>query len=312
MVGTPGAVGSQVPVASAHRVERPKVPAPPCYDGKASALDEWEAELNQQFEWYGTNAEIDRLRFAAVYLKGTARDWWIHLPEAEKGAIASWPLLIAALKRRFQPVTTAEMARGKLSNLTQGKATVHEYVTVFRKLMMSLSDMGEADRLFAFLRGLKPAIATQLRIHGVKSVDAAIEMAVRMGSMVEFAALTAASAAASSQHASSSSAPMELDELGIEGLEKETGESDSKGDSPDVPVTRAEFQQLLAAMREQRQPYIRQPSAGQSSMHRDAAGRLQYGSLTQSQMDAHFAAGTCFKCGKSGHVARKCSRKQGN
>ena len=313
---SPGASSASSPPALAPRTERPKLPAPPAYEGRAAALDDWEAELNQQFEWYGTIAEGERLRFAAAYLKGTARDWWTHLPAAEKATIASWPLLVAALRRRFQPVTTAEMARARLATLTQGKASVHEYVTAFRKLMMSLSDMAEADRLFAFTRGLKPAIATQLRIQGVKTVDAAIEMAVRMGSMGEFAALTAVPSTAAP---SNGAAPMDLDELGIEGLEKETDAATGSGTATipstgEAPVTRAELQQLLAAMQEQRRPHRQSGAApaGSSPMHRDEAGRLQYGSLTQAQMDAHFAAGTCFKCGKAGHQARKCSKKQGN
>ena len=72
----------------------------------------------------------------------------------------------------------------------------HCDVAAFRRLLIPLSDMGEADRLHAFTRGLKPAIATQLRVHGVQTTDAAIEMAVRVGSMSEFAALASASAGA--------------------------------------------------------------------------------------------------------------------
>ena len=305
------------------RVDRPKLPSPPSYDGKAAALDEWVSDLDQQFDWYQMSAEADRLRFATAYLKSAARDWWTHLGAADKAQVASWSALVDALRRRFQPVITADLARARLAVLAQGKASVHEYVSAFRKLMVSLADMGEADRLFAFARGVKPVIATQLRVHGVKTVEAAIEMAVRIGSMGEFAVLAGASSSVAS---SSASVPMELDALlGIEGLERETdlgsegGASSSAAAAADAPVTRAEFAQLLAAMQAQRapRPFAQKgaPAAAapsSSPMHRDDSGRLQFGSLTQSQMDAHWTAGTCFQCGKAGHRARKCPKKQSN
>lgn len=295
--------------AYAPRVERPRLPAPATYEGQAAALDEWGVEMEQQYDWYGTHDEKERLRTATAFLRGAARDWWTHLVPADRAAVDTWSALLAALRRRFQPVTTAAMARARLDALVQGRLSVHEYVAAFRRLLIPLSDMGEADRLHAFTRGLKPTIATQLRVHGVQTTDAAIEMAVRVGSMSEFAALASASAGAASSHGG---APMDLDELGIEGLEKETNSADGS----DAPVTRAEFQQLLAAMQENRRGRSRPAASSEvrpaGAMQRDEGGRLRYGDLTQAQMDAHFTAGTCFNCGKPGHLARKCTKKQSN
>jgi Retrotransposon gag protein/Zinc knuckle len=300
------------PSAYAPRVERPRLPAPATYEGQASALDEWGAEMEQQYDWYGTHDEKERLRTATAFLRGAARDWWTHLASADRAAIDTWSALLAALRRRFQPVTTAAMARARLDTLAQGRQSVHEYVAAFRRLLIPLSDMGEADRLHAFTRGLKPTIATQLRVHGVQTTDAAIEMAVRVGSMSEFAALASAPAGAAASHGG---APMDLDELGIEGLEKETSGHSATGGA-DAPVTRAEFQQLLAAMQENRRGRSRPAASneGRSAgpIPRDEEGRLRYGDLTRAQMDAHFTAGTCFNCGKPGHIARKCTKKQSN
>lgn len=308
------------------RVERPRMPAPASYEGKASTLDEWIVELEQQFEWYQTHTELERLRFATAFMKGTARDWWLNLAVPARAAIVTWDQMKDALRGRFQPVTTAEMARARLATLGQGKATVHQYVAAYRKLLISLTTMSEDDRLFAFVRGLQPSIAMQLRVHGVKSVEQAIEMAVRVGSLSEFAALASASAHTTSSSstsslpaAASSSAPMELDALsGIEGLEQDTNGTASSSSSStiasaDGPITRGEFQQLLNAMREQRTGGRRQGapsnSASQSSIKQD--GRVHYGDLTRERMDKHFAEGTCFSCGKTGHQARNCRSRQG-
>ena len=264
--------------------------------------------------------DAPRMRLATSVLAGDAWDWWAHLGAA---APAGWTALVDALRARFQPVTSAETARAKLASLAQGKASVNEYISAFRRLLVSVPTMGEDDRLFHFTRGLRPAIATQLRVHGVKTLTLAIEMAARVGSLGELAAM---GPSASSVASSSTSAPMDLDALlGIEGLERETGAdpeggaSSSAAAAADAPVTRAEFAQLLAAMQAQRapRPFAQKgaPAAAapsSSPMHRDDSGRLQFGSLTQSQMDAHWTAGTCFQCGKAGHRARKCPKKQSN
>jgi hypothetical protein len=122
----------------------PKLPASVFFEGKSTALDEWATSMSKQFDWYGTQVETDRLRFAVGFLNGSAYDWWSNLPntESDRTAIDTWSKLVDALRRRFQPVTTAEMARARLATLAQGKPTVHEYVSAFRRLLIPLSDIG--------------------------------------------------------------------------------------------------------------------------------------------------------------------------
>src|SRR6202044_2928915 len=109
----------QMQSAYAPRIERPRLPAPATYEGQASALDEWGVEMEQQYDWYGTHDEKERLRTATAFLRGAARDWWTHFPPADRAAIGTWSALLAALRRRFQPVTTAAMARARLDTLAQ-------------------------------------------------------------------------------------------------------------------------------------------------------------------------------------------------
>src|SRR5680860_1051748 len=66
------------PVAvAAPQAPHPRLPAPAAFDGAASKLDEWRADLQQQFDYYGTHSDAARLRFAAGFIKGAARDWWV-------------------------------------------------------------------------------------------------------------------------------------------------------------------------------------------------------------------------------------------
>ena len=70
--------------AAAPRVDRPRLPAPAAYDGKAASLDKWIADLRQQFEWYGITLDADRMRFATGFIEGSARDWWTALASAAR------------------------------------------------------------------------------------------------------------------------------------------------------------------------------------------------------------------------------------
>lgn len=121
----------QPPAAAAVRPAAPRIPNPPVYEGRALGLDDWLSAMRQQFRWYDAAmaADADRIRFAITHLKGPALDWWEHLAAA--AAPTTWAAMEAALRGRFQPVTSAESTRAKLSTLSQGKASIHEYIATF-------------------------------------------------------------------------------------------------------------------------------------------------------------------------------------
>jgi hypothetical protein len=281
-----------------------KLPAPSSYEGKASTLLEWEASLRRQFTLYQYNGPLE-VSTAAAFLTGAAHDWWVHLDQGTRANVVDFTSLVAALKARFMPVTSADTARAQIARLEQGKSTVNAYISAFRQLLPHVPTMGHDDRLFAFKRGLKPIIATQLTVHGVKTLDAAIEMAARVGAATEHGAAAAAAVGRSPD----SSTAMEVDALGlnaIEGLEQatETDGSAGSGSGP-VTLTREALQMLLAAARFRSGG---KPSGKQGGGSRFEDGRFRFGNLSREQMDSHFAAGTCFLCGKAGHRAKQCPK----
>lgn len=304
----------------------PRIANPAPFEGKDGTLDGWLSKMRQQFNWYGygADAHAQRIRFTTAYFGGAALDWWEFLADAERPA--TWDGLEKALRQRFQFEATAVTARAKLLALTQGKSSVNEYVSSFRRLLVAVPTMSEDDRLFQFTRGLQPAIATQLRVQGVATLDAAIAMASRIGSLKDMhasaagAASSAASAAASSS--SNTAAPMDLDALlggSIEGLEQETA---GTATATNAPVTRAEFQQLLNAMREQRSRSHRGAGgSGQEGQRQRGAGQPRplpvLSHLTPAQVKEYMDAGKCFSCGSTEHMSRYCPKrpakpKQGN
>ena len=305
----------QQPAAAAPRVERPRLPPPSQYDGRSAvALDGWLRELQQQFEWYATDDDAGRLRFAGALLKGTALDWWsslsdaVHQP-AGAGVDSLRPTtyvdFVARLRGRFQPINSAQTARVQLDELRQGpKQSVHDYISAFRALLVRVPDMSEGDRVHRFLRGLRSNVATQLRIQGVSNLDAAISMAARVGSIAEFgsssnigpqhSSVTPASAASSSSDA------MELDN--IEGLDRETDGSSSSS----APVTQAQLTALINAMKSERGS---NRSKGTKTGPKDVTAAIaKRFKLTPEQVREHFDKGQCFNCDGTGHSSRACTK----
>jgi len=296
------------PAAAAPHSARPRLPAPAAFDGAASKLDEWRADLLQQFDYYAITSDAERLRFAAGHMRGSARDWWTYLEAAARPA--TWDALIVALRARFQPVTTATTARAKLHALTQGKASVHAYVSAFRALLVAVPDMGDADRLFAFQRGLQPAIALQLQVHGVTTLENAIAMATRIGSFGDAHAASRAAFGPSAAASSSASAPMDLSN--VEGFDQNEPQDTDDAQDESIAELRAEMRQMLNAMRAQRGGHSgRGGSAGAG-----AGARGGYSSnlpriphLSPLQVKEYMDAGKCFVCGSTEHRSRDCPKR---
>jgi len=296
------------------RVSLPRLAPPPFFDGQSNKVDEWITNLQQQFDYYESSFSSDaqRLRFASAYLKGPALDWWSNVPVAGRPTTISG--LYAAIRGRFQPISSADTARAKLLNLTQGKGSVHDYVSAFRRLLILVPTMSEDDRLFQFIRGLPSAAASQLKLQAVATVEEAIAMATRIGAFNEYNGWNSRAAPASAAMARNDSSAMDLDN--IEGLEKETADFEETDPSA-APVTRAEFAELLNAMRQSRGQ-----SKGNDSHHQgrksnegksDIASRMakKY-NLSLDQVREHWDKSLCFNCSKKGHASHECRGNKKN
>jgi hypothetical protein len=302
-VAVPGGGPTAPPV---RLLQGPRMPAPPAYDGSAAQLDGWLNELQRQFRYYEYASDAQKLHLATAFLSGAAHDWHTHLAAQP----TSWAAFVAGLRQRFQPVTSAQTARNELDALRQGNSPVNDFIAAFRRLLVLVPDMSEADRLHRFLHGLRPGIAAHLRVHGINRMDAAIEMAARIGALGE-QTQSAPSSGATGAHSNPAHVPMEVDVLGIEGLEQETSASSgAEGDtaSKNAPVTRAEFQQLLNALQQHRSAPTK--GGGGSSRPQQRRGPPQIPHLTPVQVQEYMAAGKCFGCGSKEHQSRQCEKRK--
>lgn len=322
-IAAAAAAGANAAAASASRPSAvgPRLAAPAPYEGKAAALDDWLADLTQQFDWYTMTDPALRVRFASAYLRGAARDWWTHLSDAERPA--DWAAMVAALRRQFQPVNSAEQARAKLALLVQGKRNVNEYIADFRRLIVLTPDMAAADRMFFFKRGLQEDIAVALRISGsVTTLEDAIAMATRVGGVSDFTQASAAGSAGKGAAAGRGSGhAMDIDVLAHVDADTPTAGNSAPGSgaASDAPVTQRDLQLLLAAMRDgHRHGGGGAPGKGGRGGRSGGDSRLprnlpRIPHLTPLQVKEYMDSGKCFTCGSKEHRGRDCpQRQQGN
>ena len=79
----------------------------------------------------------------------------------------------------FTPVTEKSVARERLYNLKQ-LGSVQTYTSLFRQLTFDIDDMGEADKLSLYIRGLKSAVKVQLALREPNTLEEAMAAAERV------------------------------------------------------------------------------------------------------------------------------------
>ena len=153
------------------------------YDGAAGTkLDEWLEELGLAVDLYELNSH-ESIRFGTSRLRGAALQWWRAMGKADQATIATVDLLATALRLRFQPITSAHVAREKLLSLSQGSRHVNEYIAEFQRWHAQLPTMSMEDAVFQFERGLRTDIAEKLKIQGVTKLSDATALAARVGAL---------------------------------------------------------------------------------------------------------------------------------
>lgn len=286
------AAAAAVPLPGGRGAARP--PHLPTYDG-SKGLDEWFLALRQQDRWYGYQDAPSRLRLATAYLAGPALAWYEFTYPAAAVPV-DWATFEAALRARFQPITSAETARAKLITISQGSMSVQDYVSAFNTLLAALpAPHDEAMNLHLFLRGLKPHTREMLRAKGVADYKEAITMAVRVGNPMPVAA------------SSSSSSAMDLSAI--------------EDRSPTAPKDSVEaFASLLLAAIQSRMPVRNHGSGsgsgkaqstssgwGPNTVRGGPPSRVE--GLTPRQAQAYYDADRCFHCGGIGHRRYDCPKK---
>ena len=267
------------------------------YDGSAGTkLDEWPEELGLAVDLYELNSH-ESIRFGASRLRGAALQWWRAMGKSDQAAITTVDLLAKALRSRFQPITSAHIAREKLLSLSQGARHVNEYIAEFQRLHTQLPYMAMEDALFLFERGLRTDIAEKLRIQGVSNLVDATALAARVGALT--------SSSTSSMARSGSSVTSRLHQMDIE--DGESSQSDRRLERMEAALNALQQNSnpstgLGAKTQAKRGCAKQRQQQGQSRL----PPQIQIPGVPEEVLQQRWAAKLCLRCGQEGHRSMAC------
>jgi hypothetical protein len=175
--GVNGTVVSQV------KASKPKV-----FNGKFGVDPAvWTYYVDLYYEISGVKDEERKVMVAASYLVDRAATWWRNLAEharvsGVKPCNGKWDIFKEKLIQAFRPVNHVKLARDKLATLKQ-YGSVAKYNDEFISLCMQIPDMGEADKLDRYVRGLKFKVKKDVELAEPKTLEEAMNKASRIDSI---------------------------------------------------------------------------------------------------------------------------------
>lgn len=147
------------------------IPEPQTYAGKPDSkeVDNFMFDMEQYFWATTITVEGDKVLHAIMYLREDAKLWWrTKYAEMEAGQcqIDTWEEFKTELNAQFYPENVAFLAMTRLRECTQ-TGSIREFVRFFSRIMLDITYMSDADRLFSFMMGLKPYARNELnRLRG--------------------------------------------------------------------------------------------------------------------------------------------------
>lgn len=224
----PAVVAQQPTVAVPNSM---KLPKPPETNGKQPSPVNWchkmETYLHAQAADLNSSATV---AYAAAFLKDAALTWYRQheqsVARGQQTPFLSWQQFKDAFISRFTPIDPTETAREQLDKLVQTRS-VYQYAQEFNFCMLELPDMHEADRVHCFIKGLKPAIRTHVKLQKPTMLHDAVELAIKADSAVWQSSRSYISSSGGSrsnaQQQQAAVTPMELGTADLDAMQQTTG-----------------------------------------------------------------------------------------
>ena len=165
--------------AQAPSGERPRmrhVKSPPVFRGDTREFKEWAFAIELAMKSLQLDNAEERLSYAASFLEGNARLWFIAYQEANT-LFSDWPDLKSKLGEVFGPVYDREQARIDLFALHQDE-TLDEYINKFSRLSLQVPELDDHSRAILFTRGLAQGLSGEVLREHPQHLAQAIRAAV--------------------------------------------------------------------------------------------------------------------------------------
>jgi len=294
-----------------------RLPALSKFNGEiGAALEVWRRELESHFDYYSRSSIInddDRLQYAVAHLGDAARTWWESIKGTEE--IKTYAAFKESLFARYRPILASEQARTQLWSLQQReKQSVSGYINTFQSLMAHISDMGEADQVHQFVRGLNSQVGQRVREQTPTKLAAAIALAVKYEGSLSLGTKAAASYRATT--ASSHTDNDQMDLGAVAASENTTAPAPAPSHTPSLEDVMSQLNALNARFAQSSAsppssvpsfPTTQPKASGRPRGGR--GGRFKIEGVSREDIVARKAANQCFKCGGSGHWKSECTKK---
>lgn len=190
------------------------------YDGKRDSLvvNTWIHKVQDYFsivEFGNPTLQLTdemKIRYACTCLSGIASNWWYTKLQSENYP-TTWADFKTELRKEFIPQDSIRRARDKLRRLVQ-RTSVSTYLNEFRNIVLTISSIGEDEKLDKFVSGLKPQIRIEVLKSNPQSLDEACNIALNVDSAIYGAGLFRGwGSSATSNPASTGGDPMDIGNL---------------------------------------------------------------------------------------------------
>lgn len=314
-------------IASAHR---PRIPSPAHFTGETgSAADEWIDSLEKQFAYYGSSLQHDeeRIKYAVMFFApGKATTWWNSSSKELTTAgtpITTWSEFTSAVRERYQPISSAMIARQSLDTFVQ-RGSVQNYTDHFYQCMNFITDMGMTDQIHRYTSGLRQEIKSKVIEAKVTSIHDAVNEAHSAESYLGMSRGTSSGSFKGSRFpqrawnsagaSTGTSSAMDINMIGS----SQAGEEDTSTarerhlqQQIDALMSQQQLQSSINAMFER----TKSPSSfggGRGGYNSggsgSGAGGPRVSDVTKEEFARCRAEHRCLQCHEVGHVANGCKK----
>lgn len=297
------AAAAAAAVAHASLPQLPRMAPMSKFKGQmGSALDNWERELRQHFDYYAHMLHTDaaQVKYASANLQeGALLHYQAGLAHNVFNSQSTFADFMQHMRKRYRPVDAARQARARLASLHQQHG-VSAYTEAFQATLAHISDMGVSDQVFSYVKGLRKEISLELQKKWPSSLDEAIATAIALDSATHSAFSSGATGFRKSQWGSNGSAPMDLSQV-----EEEEAAAAAAATSPQDGSAMAQMLAKMEQMEAKLNNYSMQGKyQGQPPPRRQ---RIHVEGISASVAKERLAKGACLACGEVGHWKGECT-----
>jgi hypothetical protein len=267
---------TRVYLGNNHRNKGLKPPQPDVFRG--SSVDTFLFSIEKAFEFY----EIDESRKVATavnYFRDAALRWFKFMEKQFQQSPPQWKEFKTYLIQHFKPSNTDIVVRNKLSNLRQIGSVV-AYNDAFNRLIIELPDIDENTKIDMYCRGLKQQIQIQVRLRTPESLNIAQTVAMNVDNIISATSYSKGKSLAPLTKPTNGNGRFGTNSSFITTTPMELGNTEQ------VENDHNESEKEVAAI-------ISRRYKGNNKLSDDEIQKL----ITERK---------CFKCKRTGHIARRC------